>query len=67
MDIVGITGVSAYGTEVNITSTTNSNGFAYFEELESGIYTLTETVAPANHELDETERGAGGFGSTGKK
>ena len=51
-----LTGVSDLGTNVNQVVTTGSDGIASFLDVEKGQYVLKETVAPALHKLDTTQR-----------
>ena len=51
-----LTGVSDLGTNVNQVVTTGSDGIASFLDVEKGQYVLQETVAPALHKLDTTQR-----------
>ncbi len=47
-------GTSSYGTEVDRTQTTQSNGRTTFSRLEAGTYKLQEAEAPTGYELDPT-------------
>lgn len=50
-----LSGVSDYGADVEMTATsTGAFGMVTFDGLEPGTYTLQETEAPADHELDAT-------------
>lgn len=51
-----LTGISDYGTKVDMTATSGANGFAGFEGLEAGTYLLQETKTDDKHKLDETKR-----------
>ena len=51
-----LTGISDYGTSVDMTATSgkaDDGGLVVFEGLEPGTYTLKETKAPAEHDLNE--------------
>ena len=50
-----LSGVSDYGTVVNITVTTTSNGILEFENLELGRYTLKEVDCGRDWLIDNTE------------
>ncbi|MBQ8935030.1 MAG: BspA family leucine-rich repeat surface protein, partial [Oscillospiraceae bacterium] len=54
--IFTLTGTSDYETPVDMEVTSDDNGMVKFDGLEPGSYVLKETVAPANHLLDETPR-----------
>ena len=51
-----LTGTSDYETPVDMEVTSDANGMVTFDGLEPGSYVLKETVAPANHVLDDTPR-----------
>ena len=51
-----LTGTSDYETPVDMEGTSDENGMVTFDGLEPGSYVLKETVAPANHVLDDTPR-----------
>ena len=48
-------GTSDYGTAVDTTVTTGTQGNAVFEGIEKGTYTLSETYSPIDWLLDRTE------------
>lgn len=51
-----LTGISDYGTNVDMTAVSGKaedGGLVVFTGLEPGIYTLKETKAPAEHDIDE--------------
>lgn len=50
-----LSGVSYYGTTVNKNVTTTSNGILEFEDLEVGVYTLTEVDCGRDWQIDRTE------------
>ena len=51
-----LTGTSNYGTKVDVTATSQgTNGTVRFEDLESGVYTLTEIEAPDGYIKDEKQ------------
>ena len=41
-------GITSKGKSVSATATSDSNGMVYFDNLEPGVYSLEETVAPEN-------------------
>lgn len=49
------TGTSAYGTEVDITKKTGSGGILTLSDLEKGTYTVQETDATDDYQLDSTQ------------
>ena len=51
-----LTGTSDYETPVDMEVTSDANGMVTFDGLEPGSYVLKETVAPANHVLDDAPR-----------
>ena len=54
--VFNLSGTSDYGTEVNATKTTESNGRVTFGDLEAGTYILYEVSAPEGYTLDPTQR-----------
>ena len=54
--VFNLSGTSDYGTVVNITKTTETNGRASFDDLEAGTYILYEDSAPDGYTLDPTRR-----------
>ncbi|MDD7185197.1 MAG: SpaA isopeptide-forming pilin-related protein, partial [Oscillospiraceae bacterium] len=44
-----LTGTSDYGNKVEKTASSDNSGVVFFEDVEKGTYTLTETSAPDNY------------------